>query len=73
MTVINGWQCHDDFGRLELPEGLWRRLERRHGRPCLTPEVYGPQSAETLLALRPPERLDWGADSGEHPPRGSLR
>jgi hypothetical protein len=37
MTVINGWQCHDDFGRLELLRGLWRRLERRHGRPCLTP------------------------------------
>jgi len=52
MTVINGWQCHDDFGRLELPRDLWRRLERRHGRPCLTPEVFGPQTAGTLLALR---------------------
>lgn len=52
MTVINGWQCHDDFGRLELPRGLWRRLEQRHGRPRLTPEVFGPQTAGTLLALR---------------------
>ena len=63
MTVINGWQCHDDFGRAELPRGLWKRLERRHGRPCLTPEVFGPQTAETLLTLRR-EVVDGNRQSG---------
>ncbi len=64
MTVINGWQCHDDFGRLELPKGLWNRLEQRHGRPCLTPEVFGPQTAETLLSLRQ-EVVDGNHQIGE--------
>jgi predicted AlkP superfamily phosphohydrolase/phosphomutase len=52
MTLLNGWQCHDDFGRLELPKGLWKQLTVRHGPPCMTPEVFGPQTAATLLAQR---------------------
>ena len=47
MTVINGWQCHDDDE--------------------LIPTAF------ECLGAPPLERLDWGADSGEHPPRGSLR
>ncbi len=51
-TLLNGWQCHDDFGRLELPKGLWRQVAARHGTPCLSPEVFGPQTTATLLAQR---------------------
>ena len=52
VTLLNGWQCHDDFGRMELPRGLWSRTVARHGKPGLTPEVFGPQTAATLLAQR---------------------
>jgi predicted AlkP superfamily phosphohydrolase/phosphomutase len=52
MTTLNGWQCHDAFGRNALPPDLWARLSERHGKPRLTAEVFGPQSAATLLAQR---------------------
>ena len=52
MTALNGWQCHDDFGHNALPAELWARLSERHGRPRMTAEVFGPQSAATLLAQR---------------------
>jgi predicted AlkP superfamily phosphohydrolase/phosphomutase len=52
MMVLNGWQCHDDFGHNALPPELWSRLSQRHGRPSMTPEVFGPQTAATLLAQR---------------------
>jgi predicted AlkP superfamily phosphohydrolase/phosphomutase len=52
LTLLNGWQCHDDFGRMQVPPGLWSSIESRHGRPCMTPEVFGPQNASTLLAQR---------------------
>jgi predicted AlkP superfamily phosphohydrolase/phosphomutase len=52
MTVLNGWQCHDDFGHNALPSGLWARLSERYGKPRMTPEVFGPQDAGTLLAQR---------------------
>ncbi|HWB42121.1 MAG TPA: alkaline phosphatase family protein, partial [Gemmatimonadales bacterium] len=52
MTVLNGWQCHDDFGSNALPPGLWDRLSERHGRPRMSPEVFGPQDSATLLAQR---------------------
>ncbi len=52
QVMINGWQCHDDFGRLQHPQGEWAKAVSRHGRPRLTPEVYGPQSASTLLEQR---------------------
>ena len=52
MTALNGWQCHDAFGRNSLPADLWGRLVERHGKPRLTAEVFGPQTAATLLATR---------------------
>lgn len=52
MTVLNGWQCHDDFGHNALPSGLWAQLSKRHGKPRMTAEVFGPQNAGTLLAQR---------------------
>jgi hypothetical protein len=50
MTLLNAGSA-DDFGRLELPKGLRKQLTVRHG-PCMTPEVFGPQTAATLLAQR---------------------
>lgn len=52
MTLLNGWQCHDDFGRRDVPSGLWSQLTARHGRPRMSAEVFGPQTAATLLAQR---------------------
>ena len=52
MTTLNGWQCHDDFGHNALPPDLWARLLERHGKPRMTAEVFGPQTAATLLAQR---------------------
>ncbi|MBA3554510.1 MAG: alkaline phosphatase family protein [Gemmatimonadales bacterium] len=52
MTLLNGWQCHDDFGSNALPSGLWAQLSKRHGRPRMAAEVFGPQDAATLLAQR---------------------
>ena len=52
MTLLNGWQCHDDFGRRDFPAGLWAELTARHGRPSMSAEVFGPQTARTLLAQR---------------------
>ena len=52
MTTLNGWQCHDDFGHNAVPAELWARLSERHGKPRMTAEVFGPQSAATLLAQR---------------------
>jgi len=64
ITLLNGWQCHDNFGELEHPRGLWNRLQSRHGRPKLTPEVFGPQTASTLLSLRQ-EVLDTNRQFGD--------
>jgi predicted AlkP superfamily phosphohydrolase/phosphomutase len=52
QVMINGWQCHDDFGLLEQPRGERARAIRSHGKPRLTPEVFGPQNASTLVAQR---------------------
>jgi hypothetical protein len=51
-VYLNGWQCHDDFGRHVYPASLWRDLVVRFGKPALHPEVFGPQSSGTLLRLR---------------------
>jgi predicted AlkP superfamily phosphohydrolase/phosphomutase len=64
MTVLNGWQCHDDFGHNSLPEELWARLSARYGKPRMTPEVFGPQDAATLLAQRE-EVLEGNRQFGE--------
>jgi predicted AlkP superfamily phosphohydrolase/phosphomutase len=52
MTVLSGWQCHDDFGRKDLPSGLWAQLSKRHAKPRMARELFGPQDAGTLLAQR---------------------
>jgi predicted AlkP superfamily phosphohydrolase/phosphomutase len=52
MTVLSGWQCHDDFGRTALPSELWAQLSQRHGRPRMARELFGPQDAGTLQAQR---------------------
>ena len=49
---LNGWQCHDDFGRQVYPASLWRELVGRFGKPSLEPEVFGPQTAGTSGRLR---------------------
>src|SRR5919106_2679928 len=51
-VYLNGWQCHDDFGAQEYPLGFRGALRRRHGRARLRPEVFGEQTAQTLLAQR---------------------
>jgi predicted AlkP superfamily phosphohydrolase/phosphomutase len=51
-VYLSGWQCHDDFGRHVHPTGLWRELVGRFGKPAFRPEVFGPQTAGTLLRLR---------------------
>ncbi len=52
ITLLNGWQCHDDFGRRGSPPGLWAQLTERHGKPYMAAEVFGPQTAGTLLDQR---------------------
>ncbi|MGH7563923.1 MAG: alkaline phosphatase family protein, partial [Gemmatimonadota bacterium] len=49
---LNGWQCHDDFGRRSHPDELWGRLKRRFGSPAMRPELFGPQTGKTLLRQR---------------------
>ena len=52
MTTLCGWQCHDDFGHSASPAALWSRLSKRHGKPRMRSEVFGPQTRATLLAQR---------------------
>lgn len=47
-VFLNGWQAHDDFGKLAIPSGLHGELRRRFGRPALGPEIFGPQDVRTL-------------------------
>lgn len=49
---LNGWQCHDDFGQRSHPDDLWGRLRRGFGTSALRPELFGPQTARTLLRQR---------------------
>lgn len=51
-VFFSGWQCHDDFGRPEYPRGFRAQTERRHGAARLGPEVFGEQTARTLLRQR---------------------
>lgn len=51
-VYLNGWQCHDDFGRHIHPRGLWKELVGRFGKPKLQPEWFGAQSGQTLQRLR---------------------
>ena len=45
---VNGWQAHDDFGKLSVPRGLHRDLRRRFGAPVMRAELFGPQDVRTL-------------------------
>lgn len=49
---LNGWQCHDDFGKQEWPVGIRGQLEKTHGEARLEAEVFGPQTHRTLEELR---------------------
>jgi predicted AlkP superfamily phosphohydrolase/phosphomutase len=51
-TFLNGWQAHDDFGKLEVPSGLHSRLRRDFGFPEMGPELFGPQDVKTLHRQR---------------------
>lgn len=50
--ALQGWQVHDFYSRWSTPGELWRQLTRRHGRPPLGAEDYGPQSVGKLMVLR---------------------
>lgn len=47
-VFLNGWQAHDDFGKLERPRGLRKELRRKYGTPAMSPELFGPQNVRTL-------------------------
>ncbi|MFW6078043.1 MAG: alkaline phosphatase family protein [Gemmatimonadota bacterium] len=49
---LSGWQAHDDFGRWSRPRSLWGEMRHRFGRPALSAEIFGPQTARTLLRQR---------------------
>ena len=49
---LNGWQAHDDFGKLSRPRGLHRDLRRRFGKPAMRAEIFGPQDVRTLERQR---------------------
>lgn len=51
-TYVSGWQTHDEFERISFPEGTWKELEGEFGPPSWPREMFGPQSARTLLRLR---------------------
>lgn len=52
QLALFGWQTHDDFGNVSKPAGLRKSMEDKFGKPALRPEVFGPQTAKTLLDLR---------------------
>jgi len=52
QTLLAGWQCHDDFGDMEKPPGQFARLRTKLGKTAMEPEIFGPQTAKTLLAIR---------------------
>ncbi|MFO1068999.1 MAG: hypothetical protein U1E14_10815 [Geminicoccaceae bacterium] len=49
---LNGWQTHDPEETTARPASLLAELEARVGKPRLPKEVYGPQRAVDMLALR---------------------
>ena len=51
-VFLNGWQAHDDFGQYSVPPEVFRNLRVRHGRPAMTPEIFGPQDTRTLERQR---------------------
>ena len=51
-VFLAGWQNHDDHGKGCYPGSFRRDLERRFGKTEMKPELFGEQSASTLLRLR---------------------
>ncbi len=49
--ALSGWQTHDEALAASRPADLRRRLRRRHGRPALGPEIFGPQTPASLERL----------------------
>ncbi len=49
---VAGFGTHDLLVRGSYPRSLWWRIRARFGAPRLTPELFGPQSAKSLLRLR---------------------
>ena len=49
---LNGWQSHDDFGAQEFPPGYRATLESYNGKSRLAPELFGQQTASTLVSQR---------------------
>jgi predicted AlkP superfamily phosphohydrolase/phosphomutase len=49
---VAGWGTHDLVAKGTWPEDLGATLTREIGRPRMTAERFGPQTAGTLLALR---------------------
>jgi len=49
---LAGWGTHDLIMKGSIPSDLWKKLEKKFDPPIVTPELFGPQSAKTLLRLR---------------------
>ena len=49
---VSGWQTHDRLGLAADSARHVRALRRRFGRAAMPPERFGPQSVQSLLALR---------------------
>ena len=49
---LSGWGTHDMIVKGSHPGALWGRLEKEFGRPAMPAELFGPQTAGTLLRLR---------------------
>ncbi len=65
---LSGWGTHDLIVKGSSPDTLWTELTKRFGKPAVPLELYGPQTAATLITLR--EKLlaatEQMADIGEH-------
>jgi predicted AlkP superfamily phosphohydrolase/phosphomutase len=49
---VGGWATHDLTARGSWPNGIWREIEQRHGRPSMPAEQFGRQDPGGLLRLR---------------------
>lgn len=48
---LGGWGTHDLISSGSWPSTLWSELRRRHGRPIMPKEHFGPQTARSLESL----------------------
>jgi predicted AlkP superfamily phosphohydrolase/phosphomutase len=49
---LSGWGTHDMIVKGSDPAALWGQLEKEFGRATMPAELFGPQTAGTLLRLR---------------------